>query len=188
MRATAAVAAPVAELRAAFEDEVAFRGWYEATLPRVYAFLASRCGGPGPLAEELTQQTFVEAVRRRQSFDGRSDVVTWLCAIARHKLADHFRRLEREERRRLRMVSEAGPAGDQATGPWQGAERRDAIESALARLPAAQRAALVFRYLDGLSIREVAMELERSESATESLLARARQSFERSYEEVGDGD
>lgn len=188
MRATAASPpAPVAELRAAFTDETAFRAWYERSLPRVYAFLASRCGGPGALAEELTQQTFVEAVRRRDSFDGRSDVVTWLCAIGRHKLADHLRRLEREERRRLRIVGEASPAEEEPE-PWQDVERRQVIEAALARLPAFQRAALVFRYLDGLSVGEVADALGRSESATESLLARARESFERSYREVDDGD
>jgi len=182
MRATAAVAAPVAELRAAFEDEVAFRAWYEATLPRVYAFLASRSGGPGPLAEELTQQTFVEAVRRRQSFDGRSDVVTWLCAIARHKLADHFRGLEREERRRMRMVVKELRAPDE-TGAWRASDERDAIERALRGLPAGQRAALIFRHLDGLSVREIAGMLGRSESAVESLLARARENFRNAYEE-----
>lgn len=188
MRATAASPpAPVAELRAAFTGEAAFRVWYERTLPRVYAFLASRCGGPGALAEELTQQTFVEAVRRRDSFDGRSDVVTWLCAIGRHKLADHLRRLDREERRHLRIVGEASHAEEKAQ-PWQGVERRQLIETALGRLPAFQRAALVFRYLDGMSVREVAGALDRSESATESLLARARESFERSYREVDDGD
>lgn len=186
MTATAAVSAPLVELRAAFEDEAAFSAWYERTLPRVYAFLASRCGGPGALAEELTQQTFVEAVRRRDSFDGRSDVVTWLCAIGRHKLADHFRQLEREERRRLRLV--AAPSIENQVEPWRAAERRQAIEAGLARLPAAQRAALVFRYLDGLSVREVADVLGRSESAAESLLARARESFERAYREVSDGD
>ncbi len=187
MAESAVSTAPVTEFHAAFADEAAFRAWYDRTVPRVYAFLASRCGGSGSLAEELTQQTFVEAVRRRDSFDGRSDVVTWLCAIGRHKLADHFRRLEREERRRLRLVAVASPAEAQVE-PWQGAERRQAIEAALVQLPASQRAALVFRYLDGLSVREVADALGRSESATESLLARARDSFERSYGEVGDGD
>jgi RNA polymerase sigma-70 factor (ECF subfamily) len=187
MSATAALPAPVMELRAAFETEASFQAWYERTLPRVYAFLASRCGGPGDVAEELTQQTFVEAVRRRDSFDGRSDVVTWICAIGRHKLADHFRRLEREERRRMQLLASESSTAPQVE-PWQGAEQRDVIETALSRIPVSQRAALVFRYLDGLSVREVAEALGRSESATESLLARARESFERSYREVGDGD
>ena len=55
------------------------------------------------LAEELAQQTFIAAVDQRSRYDGRSDTVTWLCGIARHKLADHFRTLEREERRRMRL-------------------------------------------------------------------------------------
>ena len=166
------------ELRAAFADEAAFHAWYERTLPRVYAFLASRCGGPGPLAEELTQQTFVEAVRRRGSFDGRSEVVTWLCSIGRHKLADHYRRLERDERHRLRILVTEIRVDDEADAT----DERDAIERALRALPAAQRAALIFRHLDGLSVRETAELLGRSESAAESLLARARQAFRASYE------
>src|SRR5262245_59031672 len=113
--AMTAAAEALDEFRAAFADEAAFRAWYDATQPRVYGFVASRCGGPGPLAEELTQLTFVEATKRHGSFDGRSDVMTWLCAIARHKLADHFRRLERDERRRMRLVVREIPvAGDQA--------------------------------------------------------------------------
>lgn len=186
MTARATVVAPVAELEAAFKDEAAFRAWYDRTLPRVYAFLASRCGGSDSLAEELTQQTFVEAVRRRGSFDGRSDVVTWLCAIGRHKLADHFRRLEREERRRMRLVVKEVRAADDG-GVWHASDERDAIERALRGLPAGQRAALIFRHLDGLSVREIAGMLGRSESAVESLLARARENFRNAYEEPSRG-
>lgn len=180
------MAVPAAELRAAFEDEAAFRAWYDRSLPRVYAFIASRCGGPGPLAEELTQQTFVEAVRRRQSFDGRSDVVTWLCAIGRHKLADHFRQLEREERRRMRLVVQEIRAPDES-GAWRAIDERDAIQRAVRGLPAAQRAALIFRHLDGLSVREIAGMLGRSDSAVESLLARARENFRIAYEDPSHG-
>ena len=178
MAMTAAAEGPD-ELRAAFADEAAFRAWYDATLPRVYGFVASRCGGPGPLAEELTQLTFVEATRRHASFDGRSDVMTWLCAIARHKLADHYRRLERDERRHLRLVVREIPvAGDQTPA----AEERDAIERAMRTLSAAQRAALIFRHLDGLSIHEIGTLLGKSDSAVESLLARARRGFRGAYE------
>ena len=185
MRATATSAAAMDEFRAAFADETRFAAWYARTLPRVYSFLASRCGGPGPLAEELTQQTFVEAVRKRQSFDGRSDVITWLCGIGRHKLADHYRRLEREERRRIQIVTEGHLR--QASSIWATSDERDAIERALARLPAAQRAALIFHHLDGMSTREIARLLARSDRAVESLLARARTNFRQAYEGRLDG-
>jgi RNA polymerase sigma-70 factor (ECF subfamily) len=186
MTATATDAGILDEFESAFADEASFRAWYDLMLPRIYAFIASRCGGPGPLAEELTQQTFVEATRRRASFDGRSEVATWMCAIARHKLADHFRHLEREEKRRLQLiVREVQPTG--APDAWQASDERDAIDRAIRTLPAAQRAALVFRHLDGLSVREIAALLHRSESAVESLLARAREGFRAAYGEPVDG-
>jgi RNA polymerase sigma-70 factor, ECF subfamily len=185
MASTTATTMALDEFRGAFADEATFRAWYDRTLPSVYSFVASRCGGQGPLAEELTQQVFVEATRRRATFDGRSDVVTWLCAIARHKLADHYRALEREERRRLRLVVREVTVS--AGGDWQLTDERDAIERALRQLPAAQRAALVFRHLDGLGIHEIAGLLHRSDSAVESLLARARATFRAAYE-GDDGD
>ncbi len=67
--------------------------------------------------------------------------------------------------------------------PEVGDER--AVE-VLAQLPAAQRAALVLRHLDGLSVPEVARTLERSVEAVESLLARGRVSFRRAYAEVSE--
>ena len=181
MTARASRVGVVGELEAAFADEASFRAWYDAMLPRVYGFIASRCGGPGLLAEELTQQTFVDATRHRATFDGRSEVTTWICGIARHKLADHFRRLERDERRRIRFVGRETP-DDVSTDAWGASDERDAIERALRTLPAAQRAALIFRHLDGLPVREIAALLGRSESAVESLLARARQTFRTAYE------
>jgi RNA polymerase sigma-70 factor (ECF subfamily) len=128
------------------------------------------------LAEELTQQTYVEALRHADRFDGRSNVVTWLCAIGRNKLVDHYRRARRDERRHGELVLLPRADG------WHDTETRDAVERALGGLPPDQRLALIFRYLDGLTVREVASALGRTESATESLLSRARESFRRAYE------
>ena len=164
-------------------DDDAFRSWYDATLPRVYRYLLARCGGDPALAEELTQQTFVEALRNRRRFDGRADVVTWLVAIGRHKLIDHFRRAGRDRQRHLRLVSRWG----YGEGGWDGAEERQAINAALDQLSGEHRIALLLRYLDGLSVREVARALGRSESATESLLVRAREAFRHAYGDPGHG-
>src|SRR5262245_47397584 len=111
------------ELREALADEVAFQRWYERVMPRVYAYLASRTRDVH-LAEELTQQTFIAAIDARRGFDGRSDSVTWLCGIARHKLADHFRRLEREERGLERAVVREIAMGE---GPdrWSAVDDRE---------------------------------------------------------------
>ena len=172
-----------ADFAAIVGDETRFRDWYDTTLPRVYGYLAARCAGDDALAEELTQQTFVEAIRQRHRFDGRSDVVTWMCAIGRNRLVDHFRRHGRDARRHDRLIAEQPPAPD---APWRAVETREAVETAVAQLPADQRIALLLRYLDGLSVREVATVIGRSEKATESLLTRARDGFRRAYGERTD--
>ena len=169
----------------AFASEAEFRAFYDQALPRIYGYLHDRCGGDDAVAEELTQQTFVAAVRKRSRFDGRSEPMTWLTAIARHKLADHFRRLEREERRRVRLVArqiEIRPDDPS----WIRGEDRSAVVRALSALPALQRAVLVLHYTDGLSVREMARELGKSESAIESLMSRAREAFRRTYGAVDD--
>ena len=166
------------DFAAVVRDEARFRDWYDATLPRVYRYLAARCAGDDALAEELTQQTFVEAIRQRERFDGRSDIVTWMCAIGRNKLVDHYRRHGRDVRRHERLIADHPQSTD---APWRAAEAREAVEAAMAQLPSDQRIALLFRYLDGLSVREVARAIGRSEKATESLLARGRESFRRAF-------
>src|SRR5262245_10698968 len=84
------VAADPDDLRVALESETGFRRWYERHVPAVYGYLATRCLGDADLVQDLTQETFVAAIEARRRFDGRSEVTTWLCGIARHKLADHF--------------------------------------------------------------------------------------------------
>lgn len=164
-------------LDAIVTDEAAFRAWYDAALPRVYRYLLSRCGHDVALAEELTQQTFVQAIRHRHQFDGRSDAVTWLCTIGRNKLVDHFRHVGRDQRRQLRLMD----GGNDPGVSWRADAIRQSVETTLDRLSADQRLVLVFRYLDGLSVREIAAAIGRSESGTESLLVRAREAFRRAH-------
>lgn len=170
------------ELQLALADDTAFERWYRRTLPRVYSYLVSRGGGDVVLAEELTQQTFIAALDQRSRFDGRSDTVTWLCGIARHKLADHFRALERQERRQRRMEVREIEVG-QGRHVQSDLEDRTIIAEALRSLPVSQRAVLVFVVLDDLPVAEAARLMGKSRGATESLLFRARDSFRRAYGE-----
>src|SRR3954447_22893489 len=78
------------DLAAVINDDLTFRSWYDMTVPRVYAYLYSRTGSVS-VAEELTQEVFVEVVRSPRTFDRRSDVLPWVIGIARHRLSRHFR-------------------------------------------------------------------------------------------------
>ncbi|HVV13486.1 sigma-70 family RNA polymerase sigma factor [Amycolatopsis sp.] len=149
---------------------------YEAALPEVFGYLLARCGSRS-IAEELTSETFLGAVSACRA-EGAPPVSTaWLIGVARHKLVDHWRRREREERG-LRLVHEA-----KVVDPWD--EEVDALlaREVLAGLGAHHRAALTLRYLDGLRVPEVAQLLGRTVHATEALLVRARAAFRAVYQE-----
>ncbi len=105
-----------------FASEASFRAWYELTLPRVYGYLLARSGSDVALAEDLTQVTYLEAVRGWRSFAGNSSPATWLVAIARHKLVDHYRRLERRggPLQPIRGIEPATDAAEWRAIEWPG--------------------------------------------------------------------
>jgi RNA polymerase sigma-70 factor, ECF subfamily len=105
----------------------------------------------------------------------------WLIGIARHKLVDHWRAAEREQRGLRAFPADIAAEPDLADDPWD--ERLDALlaRQILDRQTGVHRAALTLRYLDGLAVPEVARALGRTVHATEALLGRARAAFRRSY-------
>src|SRR5215471_10632104 len=154
---------------------------YPQALPRVYGYLLPRCGSAA-LAEDLTAETFLAAVAASRQGSLPEVNVAWLVGVARHKLVDHWRREEREQR----SLAAAEPTTPDVDDPWDEWFDAEAAHAALARLPVPQRAALTLRYLDGLPVATVAEHLGRSLHATETLLARSRNALRRVYQE-GEG-
>lgn len=151
---------------------------YRAALPQVYGYLLPRCGSVA-IAEDLTAETFEAAVAGVRQGQVREVTVAWLIAVARHKLVDHWQRVGREQRGLAAVEREHVDADD----PWDEILDLHAAHAALWRLSVPQRLALTLRYLDGLSVPEVAEQLGRSVHATETLLVRARAALRRVYEE-----
>lgn len=149
---------------------------YDEALPHVYGYLLARCRD-ATLAEDLTAESFLAAVHAARKSNAPEPSVPWLIGVARHKLADHWRRAEREQRS-LRLLD--GP--EQVDDPWD--VEVDAIRArqVLDRLGPHHRAALTLRYLDGLPVNDVARHLDRTVHATEALLVRARIAFRRIYQ------
>ena len=154
---------------------------YAVALPQVYGYLLLRCGGVA-LAEDLAAETFMAAVAATRRPSPPDVSVAWLIGIARHKLVDHWRRAEREQRGLAAAEQEQRVSED----PWREVLDAQAAHVALLHLSLPQRIALTLRYLDGLSVPEVAQHLDRSVHATETLLVRARSALRRVYQE-GEG-
>ena len=152
---------------------------YDRALPQVYGYLAARVGDPS-VAEDITGETFLAAVRAVREGKVPDLTVAWLVTVARNKLVDHWRRLAREERS-LRLASD--PDADVVDDDMDARFDRLRSREVLAELGAHHRAALTLRYLDGLSVPEVAGHLDRTVHATEALLVRARHAFRARYDE-----
>lgn len=149
---------------------------YDAAVPQVYGYLLPPCGNAS-VAEDLTSETFFAAVASTRERRVREVSVPWLIGIARHKLADHWRRAGRE----ARGLAAVGRDAEEEEDPWDGVVDAEAAHAALSQVSGPQRAALTLRYLDGLPVVEVAGHLGRSVRGTETLLVRARAALRRVY-------
>lgn len=167
--------------RVAGGDESALKTLYECHADPLFAFICHALDGARPEAEEIWQDTLEAGIRTLPSYRGQSRLFSWLCSIARHKLADHWRRQNRSRQRLYVMPPEdlarlldEGPLPDEILG--RQATRQRVVE-ALSQLPLDYRTALVARYADGRSVEETAQLLEKTYKATESVLSRAREAF-----------
>ncbi len=166
---------------AAGEPEAAQR-LCEDYLPRVYGYILQRSGLDFDAAAEAAQDTILAALRSAQYFRGESGLYTWLCAIARRKVADHYRRLRRTPLSLDGLVADGLAVIDSEPLPEEVAERDDTadlVHRALWTLPGDQREAVLGMYVDDLSMAEIAVRLDRSPKAVESLLSRGRANLRR---------
>lgn len=138
---------------------------YRQHAQTVYRYLCSLTGDED-LSEELTQETFAQAVSSIGRFDGSCKVSTWLCAIAKNQLMAYRRRHPLQDS--LDELSESGAApGGTAPSPEEetvAAERKRRLYAAIHESPEPAREVLYLRLLGGLSFREIGDVLGQSEN------------------------
>ena len=173
-------------------EETAFDEFSEVYIPRVYRFAANRLKHDRDLVGELVQTTFCRAIAKLPTFKGRSSLTTWLCAVCKNEIAAHYRRLMRRGREvgldELHNVPAEAAIGSSGLGPEVEVVRREETELVhltLDSLPPHYGRILEWKYLQDLSVDEIAGRLELGSKAAESLLTRARNSFRKSYDRLG---
>lgn len=149
----------------------------------VYAYVRHRLIPRADLVDDIVQDVFLAAWENLANYQGTAPLRSWLIGIARHKIEEYYRK-------RLR---EPEPIDDDADPPTQLGEeteieeiidrvkRENRIQQILSVLPEAYSLALLWRYWEKRSAREIAQETGRTEKAVERLLARARSDFKRRW-------
>lgn len=155
--------------RARAGEVPAFAGLYRRHHRRVHA-LCARMSGDRALADDLTQETFITAWRRLDSFRGESEFSTWLHRVAVNTVLAHKRRQAPWLRRIAGDVDELPEPGMHETPD----HARD-LEAAIARLPPRAREVFVLVDVEGWSHRETAAQLGIAEGTSKAQLSRARE-------------
>src|SRR5712692_4949039 len=129
-------------------------------------------------AEDVTQTTFMNALRAFQRGERPEKPQNWLIAIAHNVCRQRFR----QSARRPTEVASDDDIGSQLVEPDDDTPPGEDIRRALSHLAFNQRAALVMRELEGRSYAEIAEILEVSTSAVETLIFRARRALREQLE------
>lgn len=148
------------------------RAWLEAAYVahREPVFRYARAmAGDEDAALDLTATAFERAVAEARR--GREVGLGWLLRTVRNAAIDADRRARTARLFRLRSAGPP-PAAASAEAESLDAERARLVHAALARLPSAQRDAIALRYSTGLTVREVAGLVGRSQAATQKLIDR----------------
>jgi RNA polymerase sigma-70 factor, ECF subfamily len=167
-------------------DERAWQTWYSETFDDLDNYVRWRCGGRRDWADEIVQETWLTAVRRVRRFDPRQgSFLAWLRGIAANLLRNHLRRQRRLPKSQQSTDGQMGDDG-RAQSRREDQQRQERVAAALDALSEREEAVLRAKYLEGLSVAEIAAAGGETPKAIESLLSRARQAFREVYRENGD--
>ncbi len=175
-------------------DNTAMAELYDRYFDRVYSLVFNQVDRNKEIAEDIVQETFLAALKSAKTFKGRSSAYTWLCSIAYHKVADHYRRQSRERKRMVSGIDvdtvddEENPGRQpQPDSLIESAETRQVVNEALSRLPWDYRQVLILKYVEEMSVQEISQVMDRSPKSIEGLLTRSRKALQTQLEGLREG-
>lgn len=174
----------------------AWRTLYDAFAEAVWRCVARRVGPHAAEVADIVQETFLAAARAARTYDpARGSLWIWLSGIARRQAALHFRRRQTRPSRSSEPQADRNRLSDWLDGHADGraddpadllaaAETAAAVRETLRTLPLDYETLLVGKYLDGLSLEELAAAEESTADAISSKLARARRAFRDAFTQL----
>ncbi len=159
--------------RARKAEQAALGVLYDQYVERIYSYVYHRVG-QAELAEDLTGQVFarmLEAIHEGRAW--RTSFSGWLYRIAHNLIVDHYRRHSRTD---FVELDEGFSASSGEDDPFRSVEarlERERLRAALAQLTDEQAQVITLRFLNELSIADVAASMDKTEGAIKALQYRA---------------
>lgn len=135
------------------------------------------------LAEDAAQEIFMKILLNISKFKGNSKFSTWLYSITYNFCIDYIRK-----QKKRRVVADETSIADEMIEEVSDKElleiKIDRLEVVLERAETKDRAILMMKYMDNMSIRDMAATLDRSESAVKMSILRAKHRLKNIYKEL----
>lgn len=159
-------------------DKNAVREFYEKHKERLFEFLLRKVSEKKD-AEEILQDTFLSAIDSLALFSGKSSLLTFLCGIAKHEIADYYKK------KRIKAIVFSRFENwqfliDKSLRPDEQLVKKELslrIKSVLRKILPRYKGLIRLKYIEGFSVKEIAKKMRMTEKSVESALFRARKAF-----------
>jgi RNA polymerase sigma-70 factor (ECF subfamily) len=168
-------------------QETAFNRFFDDNFARLYRFAGARLPDEPDVVRDVVQCALNRALEKIHTYRGEAALFTWLCTICRHEIAECLAARKRdrehivliEDRPDIRAAVEsfAAPPEESPEASYRRTETVRLIQVALDRLPPRYGDVLEWKYVEGHSVKDIAMRLGIGAEAAQSLLARAKRAF-----------
>lgn len=175
-------------------DEKALESFYNLYFSRLYRFVFYRVGRDHHHAEEVVQDTFMEAIEKAGQYDReRGSVESWLITLSRNRIRSNNALMTRphEYEKSWSMVDgeleNLFADMDRDNAPDSALENeylRDMVGSAMSSIPQEYSRLLEMKYVTNMSVRDISSIVQKTEKAVESQLMRARVAFRDAFKAV----
>lgn len=152
--------------------------WYKTYSPKLVKFVSYKVDATKD-CEELVQETFMNALKQLAFFRGQSSLLTWMQSIARHEVADYYRKKYAKKAIKALPLSELLP--QKIDDSHEVAEK---VKLVFKHLDHRHVELLMLKYIDNKKVEDIARELGKSVKSIESELFRARQAFKEAYSQL----
>ena len=132
------------------------------------------------LARDLAQEAFLKVLEKAPDYRPTAKFRTYLYRVLTHLCIDHHRKKKADP---IPEMSDRSSDQDSPSGVMIREERADRVRKAVQELPERQRTAIVLQHYEDMSYKEIALAMDCSESAVDSLLVRARRSLQEKLED-----
>ena len=174
-------------------DEDAYDELFTVQVPRLFRMALTRLDNDPMAAEEVVQNILVKAMPKLRTYRGEASLLTWLGTFCFHEVSAVYRQRRRaddqvqlsEEIPEIAAALELLEADGDPEKTSLRSELVRLVHATLDRLPNRYGDVLEWKYIEGLSVKEIAARLETGPTAVQSILARARQAFRRGFSTVG---